>query len=266
MTTILPTVRDQLQHAADEYAHEGSVSPARARFRANPGAIVAACCVLLALAVAVLAVSLLRHHTITANPPATHPAPTRLVLRGDGIGDIRFGQTPTAAVHGVEQLLGLGRPAQVSPPSPIGYTHFGCGFDQVYWTGLAQTPTRFSHSTGLTLEFERSRFVGYTYGSPSGGSTTPLVRRGPRFATAAGLGLREPVRRARQIYGDELVVYSMLQGTPPNPRLDRLPAWEAQTASGRIYGYIENPAGSNSTIGATIGTIDAGKVPNTPCR
>ena len=181
-------------------------------------------------------------------------------LRGDGIGNIQFGQTPTAAVHGVQRLLGLGLPAQATAAAPIGYTHFGCGFYQVYWTGLAATPTHLLRSTGLTLWFKRSRFAGYTYGSPAGYGTSPVITRGPRFSTAEGLGLREPVDRARQLYGNDFVVRTVPQGTPPNPRLERVPAWEVQTASGRIYGFLENPAGT------TIGTIDAGATPNTPCH
>lgn len=182
------------------------------------------------------------------------------VLRGDGIGNIEFGQAPSAAVHSVRRLLGLGRPTQATAVPPIGYTHFGCGFDQVYWTGLAATPTRILHSTGLTLWFKRSRFAGYTYGSPAGGSTTPVITHGPRFSTAEGLGPRDPVSRARSLYGKAFVITSVPQGTPPNPRLPREPAWEVQTASGRIYGALENPAGT------IIGTIDAGATPNTPCR
>jgi hypothetical protein len=188
------------------------------------------------------------------------------VLRGDGIGNIQFGQAPTAAVHSVQQLLGLGRPTQATATSPTGYTHFGCGFYQVYWTGLAETPMRVNHSAGLTLWFKQSRFAGYTYGSPEGGRTTPVITHGPRFSTAEGLGLMDPLSRARQLYGNAFVITSTAQGTPPNPRLPRLPTWELQTVSGRISGFIDNPAGPRSAYRGTIGTIQAGATPNTPCR
>ena len=266
--TILPTARNQLQQAAAEQARQRSALPTQAsrRFRVNAGVIVAVCGAVAALGIAVLALTLLGHRPMAAVPPVTRPAHTARVLRGDGIGNIQFGQSPTAAVHGVQRLLGLGRPTQATATSPLGYTHFGCGFYQVYWTGLPATPTRVLHSSGLTLWFKRSRFAGYTYGSPAGGPTTPVITRGPRFSTAEGLGLREPVGRGRRLYGNALVITSTPQGTRPNPRLPRLPAWEVQTVSGRIYGFIQNPAGTLSARGGTIGSIDAGATPNTPCR
>ena len=265
--TILPTVRDQLEQAAAEQARERSARPTRStRVRVNPGAIVVVCCVVVAVGVAALALTLVKRQPAAPVLPVTRPANAAMVLGGDGIGNIRFGRAPAAAVHRVERLLGLGRPTQASATSSIGFTHFGCGFYQVYWTGLAATPTRVLHSTGLTLWFKRSRFAGYTYGSPSGGPTTPVVRNGPRFSTAAGLGLREPLSRARYLYGNDFVITSTPQGTPPNPRLPSLPSWKLQTVSGRIYGAIDTPARPPSAAGGTIGSINAGTVPNTPCH
>lgn len=268
MTTILPTVRNQLEQAAVDRARQRArlPTPASRRVRLNPGVLVAVCYAAVAVGVAVLALMLLRRQPMAATTPATRPMNPARVLRGDGIGKIRFGQAPAAAVHGVQRSLGLGRPTQASATSIIGYTHFGCGFSQVYWIGLAATPTRFIHSTGLTLWFKRSRFAGYTYGSPAGGFTTAVVRQGPRFATAKGLGLSEPVSRARQLYGNDFLITSRPQGTPPDPRLERLAAWELQTTSGRVYGGIANAAGTRSAYAGTIATIDAGATPNTPCR
>ena len=137
---------------------------------------------------------------------------------------------------------------------------------QAFWIGLPERPTRFTHSIGLTLYFRHSRFVGYTYGSPGGGPTTPIVRRGPRFATVRGLGLGASLARARRLYGGALTLTMVRQGTPPNPRLERLPGWQVHTAQGRLYGWIGSPRGPKSTFQRTIGTIDAGSVPNTPCR
>lgn len=190
--------------------------------------------------------------------------PTR-ELRGNGIGNIRFGQAPAAAVHGVQRLLGLGRPDQAAVVPPIGYTHFGCGFYQVYWTGLALAPTTVEHSAGLTLWFKQSRFAGYSYG-PATYGTSPVITRGPRFSTAKGLGLLDSISRARQLYGNAFVITTAPQGTPPNPRLPRLPSWELHTVSGRIYGWLRSLTQARPASSRSIGSIQAGATPNTPCH
>jgi hypothetical protein len=64
---------------------------------------------------------------------------------------------------------------------------FGCGFDEIFWAGLAETPNG-SKSAGLTVYFKRMRFVGYAYGPPYGGPNAPAVRDGLMLSTAAGSG------------------------------------------------------------------------------
>ena len=75
-----------------------------------------------------------------------------------------------------------------------------------------------------------------------------------------------PLARAQRLYGPGFVITLQQQGTPPNPQLERLPAWQVRTATGLIYGYIDSPRGPNSADKRTIGTISAGLIPNTPCR
>ena len=70
--------------------------------------------------------------------------------------------------------------------SRIGYTHFGCGFDQIFWVSLPAKSTG-SNSVGLTAYFKHSRFVGYSYGPPYGGPRTPAVRHGIMLVTSQGL-------------------------------------------------------------------------------
>jgi hypothetical protein len=123
-----------------------------------------------------------------------------------------------------------------------------------------------SSSDGLTMHFRHSRLVGYSYGPPYGGPRAPAVRDGLMLSTSKGLGLDQPLARGRRLYGRAFVVSSQAQGAPPNPGLERLPAWEAGTASGRIYGFIDSPGGTASTYRRTIGSISAGAIPNTPCR
>ena len=86
------------------------------------------------------------------------------------------------------------------------------------------------------------------------------------LSTTKGLGLGGAPARGGQLYGQAFVVTSQPQGTPPSKRLERLPAWTASTASGRIYGFIDSPGGPDSTQQRTIGSISAGATPNTPCH
>ena len=188
----------------------------------------------------------------------------RYHLNGDGIGNIRFGQAPELVAAALEPVFG--RPARASAASRIGYVPSICGFDhQIEWTSLAARPNG-SHSDGLTVYFKHSRFVGYSYGPPYGGPYAPVVRKGVMLATSKGLGLDESLARGRRLYGRAFVVTNQAQGTPPSQRLERLPTWDVQTASGRIYAFIDSPGGPLSTYQRTIGSISAGVIPNTPCR
>ena len=187
----------------------------------------------------------------------------RRVLGATGIANITFGQPPTKVAAGLERLLG--RPATASARSDIGEIRFGCGFDEIFWVGLA-AKSNGANSDGLTVYLKHSRFVGYSYGPPYGGPHAPAVRHGLMFATSKGLGLDETLARAQRLYGREFVVTSAPQGTPPDPRLERLPVWASRLGSGRIYGYVDSPRGPRSTYRRSIGSISAGAIPNTPCR
>jgi dCTP deaminase len=185
---------------------------------------------------------------------------TRYRLEGDGIGNLRFSQGPERVARGLERLFGS--PSSATGASSIGYFRIaGCGFDhEIIWTGLAERSSG-SNSAGLTLYFKRSRFVGYSYGPPYGGPLAPTVRSGPILSTTRGIGLDEPLGRGRRLYGRAFVVTSQALGTPPDPRLERLPAWEVRTARGRIDGFIDAPGGPLSTNRRTIGSISAGAYP-----
>ena len=98
-----------------------------------------------------------------------------------------------------------------------------------------------TNSVGLTVYFKHRRFVGYSYGPPWGDGNTPLVRQGVMLLTSRGLGLDELVARAQQLYGRAFVVTTEPQGTPPNPRLQRLPAWHVSTPRGALYAGIDSP-------------------------
>jgi hypothetical protein len=195
------------------------------------------------------------------------------VLRGTGIATVTFGQSPTFVVAGIARYFGRPSSASASAASRIGLFRAGCGFGEIIWAGLAARSSG-SNSDGLTVYFRRSRFVGYSYGPPYGGPRAPAIRHGLMLSTSKGLGLDEALARGRRLYGRAFTVTSQAEGTPPNPRLVRLPLWEVRTASGRIYGYIDSPGGPLSSSDRTIGSISAGAVPNIssgaipsrPCR
>jgi hypothetical protein len=203
--------------------------------------------------------------TLLAGCGASGSRADQHLLSGTGIGNITFGRAPETVAAGLRRLFG--RPSSASAASSIGYFRsVGCGLDhQIIWAGLAARSNG-SNSVGLTVYFKRSRFVGYAYGPPYGGPWAPVVRHGLMLSTTNGLGLDETVARGRMLYRRALVVTTQPQGTPPNPRLERLPAWVAHTTGGRIYGFIDSPSGTLSSSKLTIGSISAGAIPNTPCR
>lgn len=278
--TVLPTVRRQIEQAAHRQAGARSGSgleplptpaavtarPARRRARPSAGGVAVALGAVLALGIATAAIVLLPHRRTVTNSPATGRA-QRYPLDGDGIGTIRFEARPDTVVAGLARLLG--RPEGARTGERVqGLRRSICGFDhEVDWVSLAQRPTAppYTHSAGLTVYFRHSRFAGYTY-APWGDRNTPLVRHGVMLSTGQGLGLSEPLARGPRLYGPAFVISSQRQGTPPNPRLERLPAWHVRTATGLLYGYIDSPKGPNSAYRRTIGSISAGSIPNTPCR
>lgn len=212
----------------------------------------------------------------------------RRLLEGNGIGNVHFGQTPATAAAGLERLLGP--PESASPASSITPARGICGFDGLSWAGLDVKPNarryRGAHRrfrASLTVYFKHSRFVGYTYVDtqyitrygPGDETSIPLndpeARRllhGPRLALATAKGLEpgDPLAYARRLYGRALVKTTQAQGTPPNPRLQRLPIWQVDTANGRIYGGILSHSSFYSTSHRNIGGILGGETLNTPCH
>jgi hypothetical protein len=281
--TVLPTVRRQLELAAHRQAttrrrrfpgwrataaFSTRAPTAHRRQRLGPGHVGLGLSVILTVAIAALAIALLGHRrTGPGSSPAAGLA-SRYGLDGDGIGDIRFGQTPATVVAGLTRLLGAPEGASTGQ-RPDGLLRSICGFDyEVDWVGLAESDAGLygTNSVGLTVYFKRRRFVGYSYGPPWGDSNTPLVRQGVMLFTSRGLGLDERVARAQQLYGRAFVLTTQPQGTPPNPRLQRLSVWHLTTPTGGLYGGIDSPAESRSDNERTIGSISAGSVPNTTCH
>jgi hypothetical protein len=285
--TVLPTVRAQLQEAAERQAGRATAWP----HRPFPiGALVSAAGAAVALAIAILAIVVLGHHATATRPPGgskpvavpgREPSPPRL-LAGNGIGAIHFGETPTNVDSQLARLLG--RPEGSYTPSICGLDH------ESSWVGLDVRPKSFRgvhrFRAQLFVYFKRSQFVGYVYNDDQAisGSTLndethiPLnspqgreVLHGRRLtlATAKGLAPGDALTQARRLYGQAFVETTQAQGTPPNPRLGRAPIWEVQTPNGRLYGWIDNAQTAKSFYGSarrSIGSIAAGETPNTPCH
>ena len=283
--TILPTIRRQLTQAAERPATAGVPQRARARRRRwggwGSGTIAVAISVIIVLVVAGAAIVLLsRAANIGPAASPSSPPRTRQLLAGDGIGDIRFGQTPAAVVGRLERLFG--RPGSAHAHTVL--VPSICGFDhEIDWDGLDIKPDGRRFDALLHVYFKHARFAGYSYfdgyeiggvGAPSEGNRLPLndpharqVLRGPRLmlATTLGLTVGNTTARAKQLYGPAFTRFSQAQGTRPYLHLERLPAWKVHTQAGQISEVSLTSTTSPATRGATIGSINAGAIPNTPC-
>lgn len=147
------------------------------------------------------------------------------VLRGDGIGHARFGETPKVATKHLEVLLGR------SPAKSYRRIN-ACGLD---------------HATtwrGLIVFFRHGRFVGYTYSAHA--SKT--------LATTSGLRVGNTLARGRQLYGHSLRT-TLAQGG----------AYRVTTSSGKLEGFVSHapPVTSRSTV-RTIEAGDVGCSAVTP--
>jgi hypothetical protein len=215
-------------------------------------------------------------------PSATpsSPPPSRQLLGGDGIGDTKFGQSPAAVIAGLQRLFG--RPATAHDHTVL--VRSICGFDhEIDWDGLDVKADGRRFDALLHVYFKHSRFAGYSYfdgyeigrvGVPGEGNRLPLndpqarqVLRGPRLmlATTVGLTVGDTIARAKQLYGPAFTRFSQAQGTRPNLHLERLPAWKVHTQTGLISGGVATETTSPATRRATLGSINAGAIPNTPC-
>lgn len=231
------------------------------------GGVLAALGGLAAVGVAVLAIVLLGHGRATVTPGAQRASPlTFRLLKGDGLGSIEFGDSPSTVAAALRPLLG--DPLGATRATPTGLVRSICGFDgQIEWRRSLASKAGRSFFDDLVVYFKSSRLVGYSYGEEwtPYGSPEPLPpHHRALLATTDGLTLDQPVARAHQLYGGAFVQTSQQQGTPPSTKLPRLPAWKLQTAGGELFGA----RGANLTAfpGDAIATINAGAVPNTPCR
>jgi hypothetical protein len=151
----------------------------------------------------------------------------RDVLEGDGIGSVRFGASPTAVTGGLKRLLG--------PPSRPYKAGGVCNYDHTIRWGE------------LSVNFRRSRFVGYSYGTV-GPPHAP--RHGLSLATIRGLQVGDTMIRGRRLYGPAFRISEANGGT-----------WGVHTDRGPIDGFAwGTPRHGDVGPHSVVATIEAGAV------
>jgi hypothetical protein len=168
--------------------------------------------------------------TTEATTTTTEPAPSGLVLRGDGLGVVDFGAPPDAAVAAV--AAELGDPASDTGWEPSFSEYGTCPGDQirgVEWGGLILLFT-----DGDTAEGSGEHFF-----------TWRVIGAPPPVATAKGLGFGATPADAHDLYGGQVEAV---------PAQDPFPAFLRVAAEGGpITAYLDDTD--------TITNLEAG----TPC-
>jgi hypothetical protein len=146
------------------------------------------------------------------------------VLAGDGVGSVRFGESTSSAIAGLDQVLG--HPSK-GPINEAG----NCTIDVAeQWSGL----------TGF---FDRGEFVGYSTLAANG---ERLIQG--NMETGMGLRVGDTIAQARQIYGSEFQT-SLAQGG----------SWSVSTPAGKFLGYLTGEPNRPGPT-PTIMSIEAGSV------
>ncbi len=172
---------------------------------------------------ALLLVSALVLVSSAYTPPAL-ASEDAVVLRGDGVGAARFGQSEPMAIKELDEALSSTKKAVVNMAG-------NCTVDRaVEW------PT-------FTAYFDRGRFVGYSTLAADG----ELLHNGP-MVTAKGLGVGDTLADAQRIYGDTLST-TLAQGG----------AWFVKTQEGTLDGYLTAEVNSRRSA-PRIASIEAGQV------
>jgi hypothetical protein len=191
-------------------------------------------------------------------------ASSQPLLGGDGIGSVRFGESPAAVAARLGHLYGSPVGAK---QFPHGYMRDVCGFYSESWNGVGAASHGRQFAANLAAWFRDSRFVGYTYSDDFRATVWDQYASHPMgLATSRGLKVGDPVGRGRGLYGRRFVLTTEAQGTPPDRRLVRVPVWEVSSSSGRIWGGVGRTALAGDAFGkhrVGIHSIVAGATPNT---
>ncbi len=144
-----------------------------------------------------------------------------IVLFGNGIETVHFGQTEKTAISNLEKVLG-------KPTTSVRKTNI-CNVD-----AFLDWPT-------MTAYFFHRLFVGYSTSRPNRG-----FPKSANIMMAKGLRIGDTLAEARRTYGRDFRT-SLAQGG----------SWFARTPSGMIDGFLTDEANRPD---ARIGTIEAGSV------
>jgi len=139
---------------------------------------------------------------------ASSTAETPIVLRGHGLGVVRFGSSARSVTKAVSARLG----------APTGHPDAGCvgGYTEVAWHDLI-------------VQFRHGRFSGYRYWVDGSGSPSPSASAiAPRLQTAKGITLGSTFAELKRTYrltqtGTDFwkapndVVFGLNSGTYPSP-------------------------------------------------
>lgn len=146
------------------------------------------------------------------------------MLAGDGVASVRFGESTSSAVAGLDQLLG-------NPPKGPVSEAGNCNIDAAeQWSGL----------TGF---FNKGEFVGYSTLAANGQRLTQ-----GNIEAATGLRVGDTVARAQRIYGSAFQT-SRAQGG----------SWSVPTRSGKLIGYLSAEPDRPGPV-PTITSIEADSV------
>jgi hypothetical protein len=168
------------------------------------------------------------HRTVPTTTIASSPA----VLRGDGLGDERFGESQTTVTAELDGEFG-------SPTATQTYSG-DCGIDAMVRWGEIST----FYSGGSFVGY---RVLGASATYPSGGGFY-YGGVGHQGVTQEGLRVGDTLTEAQSLYGSALTTSTAQGGT-----------YDVATSTGKLLGYLSGVPGQSSTP-LVIESIGAGLV------
>jgi len=170
--------------------------------------------------------------TTRTSPRGTAPSTTAtsaqsgplVVVAGNGVASVQFGQSQFAATGGLDQALG----------SPVK--------GPIDMAGNCDVDAAEQWST-MTAYFYQGSFVGYGTWAANG----EAVPRG-NFETVAGLRVGDTITQAETLYGSAFQTSAAQGGS-----------WSVSTPEGRVIGYLSGVPGQPGPT-PTISSVAAGSV------
>jgi hypothetical protein len=158
---------------------------------------------------------------------ATSSPKDTILLRGDAVGPVRFGETQSAAAASLEKLIGKSEGGVQK--ANIGDCIISAA---LYWPNFA-------------AYFYHGRFDGYQTGNYVTGKSEPSFNG----ATPQGLRVGYTLAQAKKLYGAALSTSGQQSGV-----------YAARTPTGTIRGYLSTEPNQASTTKVKLLSISAGSV------